>query len=97
MNRLVLEDGRCAGVETETGERFLAREAVVSTIHVKHLVDMAPADAWGEDFRYGVETFDVGVPVQRDVPRDDAPRRSSRRRTGRAARCRPGSPAGRRT
>jgi phytoene dehydrogenase-like protein len=62
VNRLVVEDGRCTGVETETDERFLAREAVVSTIHVKHLVDMAPAEAWGEDFLYGVETFDVGVP-----------------------------------
>ena len=61
VQRLVLDGGRCAGVETETGERYLAREAVVSTIHVKHLVEMAPADAWGEDFRYGVETFDVGV------------------------------------
>jgi phytoene dehydrogenase-like protein len=59
--RLVLEDGRCTGVETETGERYLAREAVVSTIHVKHLLDMAPPGAWDEDFRYGVETFDVGL------------------------------------
>ena len=42
--RLVIEDGRCAGVETEAGERFLGCEAVVSTIHVKHLLDMAPAD-----------------------------------------------------
>ena len=62
VHRLVLEEGRCTGVECETGERFLGREAVVSTIHVKHLVGMAPAEAWGEDFHYGVETFDVGVP-----------------------------------
>ena len=59
--RLVLEGGRCTGVETEAGEQFLAREAVVSTIHVKHLIDMAPPDAWDEAFRYGVETFDVGL------------------------------------
>jgi len=59
---LVLEDGRCAGVETADGERFLARSAVVSSIHVKHLVKMAPAEAWGEDFLYGVETYDVGMP-----------------------------------
>jgi len=59
--RLVLEGDRCAGVETEAGERFMARRAVVSTIHVKHLLDMAPADAWDEAFRYGVETFDVGL------------------------------------
>jgi phytoene dehydrogenase-like protein len=62
VNRLVLQGRRCAGVETETGERYLAREAVVSTIHVKHLIEMAPAEAWGEDFRYGVDTFDIGVP-----------------------------------
>ena len=62
VHRLLLEAGRCVGVESEDGERWTAREAVVSTIHVKHLVDMAPHEAWGEDFRYGVETFDIGVP-----------------------------------
>jgi phytoene dehydrogenase-like protein len=60
--RLVLEDGRCIGVETEDGSRFLGRTAVLSTIHVKHLIDMAPAEAWPEDFRYGVATYDVGIP-----------------------------------
>jgi phytoene dehydrogenase-like protein len=60
---LVLEAGRCAGVETEDGERFMAREAVLSTIHVQHLVEMAPRDAWDRDFLYGVETFDLGVPA----------------------------------
>ena len=59
--RLVIEDGRCAGVETEAGERYLGCEAVVSTIHVKHLLDMAPADTWPDAFRYGDETFDVGL------------------------------------
>lgn len=61
VSRLVLDDGRCVGVEADDGERFLARRGVVSTIHVKHLVDMAPAEAWGDDFRYGVETYDVGL------------------------------------
>ncbi len=59
--RLLLSGGRCVGVETAAGERFTASEAVVSTIHVKHLLEMAPAEAWDEGFRYGVETFDVGV------------------------------------
>ena len=59
--QLVLEGGRCTGVETEDGERYLARHAVLSTIHVKHLVDMAPADAWGDDFLFGVETWKAGV------------------------------------
>jgi phytoene dehydrogenase-like protein len=60
VSRLILEDGRCVGVETETGEQFRARKAVVSTIHVKHLVEMAPADAWGDAFLYGVETYQAG-------------------------------------
>lgn len=58
---LVLEDGRCVGVETGDGECHRARKAVLSTIHVKDLVGMAPAEAWGEDFLYGVETYDAGI------------------------------------
>lgn len=59
--RLVVENGRCTGVETADGGRYLARKAVVSTIHVKHLVEMAPRELWGEDFLYGVKTYDIGV------------------------------------
>ncbi len=62
VTRLLLEDGRCAGVETEDGTRYRAGTAVVSTIHVKHLRDMAPADSWPEEFHYGIDTYDVGVP-----------------------------------
>jgi phytoene dehydrogenase-like protein len=58
---LLLEEGHCVGVETEDGDRFVARTAVLSTIHVKHLVEMAPPEAWGEDFLYGVETWNPGV------------------------------------
>ena len=58
---LLLEDGRCVGVETADGERHLASEAVLSTIHVKDLVKMAPPEAWGEDFLYAVDTYDPGV------------------------------------
>ncbi|HEY3069315.1 MAG TPA: NAD(P)/FAD-dependent oxidoreductase [Gaiellaceae bacterium] len=58
---LVLEEGRCVGVETEEGDRYRARRAVVSTIHPKHLVEMAPGEAWTDDFRYGVETWRAGM------------------------------------
>lgn len=58
--RLMIEGGRCVGVETASGEEFRARRAVISTIHVKHLVDMAPAEAWGEAFLYGVESYKGG-------------------------------------
>ena len=61
VTELVLEGGRCTGVVTADGERWLARHAVLSTIHVKQLVEMAPAEAWGEDFLDGVESYDEGV------------------------------------
>jgi phytoene dehydrogenase-like protein len=58
---LMVEGGRCTGVETEDGERYRAAKAVLSTIHVKHLVEMAPADCWDESFLHGVETWQPGV------------------------------------
>ncbi len=62
VSELILEDGRCTGLRTEDGEEYRARHGVVSTIHVKHLIDMAPAEAWGDDFVYGVDTYHVGIP-----------------------------------
>jgi phytoene dehydrogenase-like protein len=62
VTRLLVEGGRCAGVQTADGTQYRARTAVVSTIHVKHLRDMAPAEAWPPEFHYGVDTYDVGVP-----------------------------------
>ena len=63
VSRLLVDGDRCVGVETTDGERFLAKEAVVSSIHVKHLIDMAPREVWPESFTYGVETFDTGLPM----------------------------------
>ena len=63
VSGLVIEGGRCAGVETADGERYMARRAVLSTIHVKQLVEMAPAGDWGDEFLYGVDTYDEGMSV----------------------------------
>jgi phytoene dehydrogenase-like protein len=60
VTRLLIDGGRCSGVETEQGNQYLAASAVVSSIHVKHLVDMAPEEAWGADFVYGVANYDIG-------------------------------------
>jgi phytoene dehydrogenase-like protein len=61
VTRLVLDgSGRCVGVGTADGDELRARRAVLSTIHVKQLVEMAPADAWDDDFRTGVETWRAG-------------------------------------
>ncbi len=58
---LIVQGGRCTGVETHDGEQYLARRAVLSTIHVKQLVEMAPREEWGKDFLYGTETWNPGV------------------------------------
>ncbi|HUX22419.1 MAG TPA: NAD(P)/FAD-dependent oxidoreductase [Spirochaetia bacterium] len=61
VTRLIVEGGRCTGVETAEGERFHAGRAVLSSIHIKHLIDMAPPEAWDDSFRFGVETWRPGV------------------------------------
>jgi phytoene dehydrogenase-like protein len=58
---LVLEGGRCVGVETEDGERHLASRAVVSTVHPKHLLGMAPRERWGDEWSSTVDTWREGV------------------------------------
>ena len=59
--RLLIEGGRCVGVETEDGTAYRARHAVLSTVHIKHLVEMAPKEAWGEEFLAGVGSWQAGV------------------------------------
>lgn len=60
VRRLVVEGGRCVGVECADGTVHRACQAVLSTIHIKHLVDMAPREAWGEPFVEGVASWQGG-------------------------------------
>jgi len=53
--QLIIEGGRCAGVECVDGEQYRADKGVVSTIHVKHLVNMAPRELFGDTVLDGVE------------------------------------------
>ena len=55
--RLIIESGKCTGVECLDGSAYHADKAVLSTIHIKHLVDMAPKDLWGQEFVDGVDTW----------------------------------------
>jgi phytoene dehydrogenase-like protein len=55
--RLLIEGARCVGVECVDASRFRATRAVVSTIHLKHIVDMAPRKLWGERFLESVRLF----------------------------------------
>ncbi len=59
--KLIVENGRCAGVECVDGASYRADKAVLSTIHIKHLVDMAPRELWGQDFIDGVDTWQAEV------------------------------------
>jgi phytoene dehydrogenase-like protein len=61
IRALIIENGKCVGVECADGTSYHAQKAVVSTIHIKHLVDMAPKELWGEDFLEGVETWEAGL------------------------------------
>jgi phytoene dehydrogenase-like protein len=57
VTKLIIESGRCTGVECADGSSYRAEKAVVSTIHIKQLVDMAPRELWPEDFIDGVNTW----------------------------------------
>src|SRR5437660_3267770 len=54
---VIVESGKCVGVECSDGSSYRAEKTVVSTIHIKHLVDMAPRELWGQDFLDGVDTW----------------------------------------
>ncbi len=58
---LVVEAGRCVGVETNDGDVHRAKLAVLSTIHIKHLIEMAAPELWGDEFRFGVDTWRPGI------------------------------------
>jgi len=61
IRSLVIENGKCVGVECSDGTLYRADKAVLSTIHIKQLVDMAPKELWGGDFLDGVETWEAGL------------------------------------
>ena len=48
---LIVENGRCVGVECADGSAYRADKAVLSTIHIKHLVEMAPRAGLGRRLR----------------------------------------------
>jgi phytoene dehydrogenase-like protein len=60
IKALIIENGKCTGVECGDGSSYRAEKAVLSTIHIKQLVDMAPRELWGQDFIDGVDTWKAG-------------------------------------
>jgi beta-carotene ketolase (CrtO type) len=52
---LIIEGGKCRGVECADGSQYRADKGVVSTIHVKHLIDMAPRELFGDAVLDGID------------------------------------------
>ena len=63
VSRLVLEDGRCTGVETDDGERYIARARRALDGPRQAARRDGAAEAWGEEFLYGVERTTSGCPA----------------------------------
>jgi phytoene dehydrogenase-like protein len=57
VTQLLIENNKCAGVQCGDGSSYRAEKSVVSTIHIKNLVNMAPRELWGEEFLEGVELY----------------------------------------
>lgn len=57
VTRFIIENAKCVGVRCADGSTYHADKAVLSTIHIKHLVDMAPRELWGDEFLEGVALF----------------------------------------
>lgn len=55
--RLIIENGRCTGVECVDGSHYRGQKGVVSAIHVKNLIDMAPRQLWGDALLDSVEIW----------------------------------------
>jgi phytoene dehydrogenase-like protein len=55
--QLILQNGKCVGVECADGSKYRAQKAVVSTIHVKHLLSMAPRELWGDALPASVDLW----------------------------------------
>src|ERR1700689_4722486 len=61
VTRLIIENGKCVGVECADGSSYRADKAVLSTMHVKHLIEMPPRDLFPPDFLYGVDAWEGEV------------------------------------
>ncbi|MGH9681422.1 MAG: phytoene desaturase family protein [Candidatus Acidiferrales bacterium] len=57
VTQLMIENKKCVGVNCADGSTYRAEKSVISTIHIKNLVNMAPRELWGEDFLECVELY----------------------------------------
>lgn len=58
---LIVENGRCVGVELADGTTHRASRAVVSSIHLKHIVEMGPTEGWDGAYREAADSWRPGI------------------------------------
>jgi phytoene dehydrogenase-like protein len=57
VTQLLIESKKCVGAQCADGSSYRAEKSVISTIHIKNLVNMAPRELWGDEFLEGVELY----------------------------------------
>lgn len=57
VTQLMIENNKCVGVDCMDGSSYRAEKSVISTIHVKNLVNMAPRELWGDEFLEGIDLY----------------------------------------
>jgi phytoene dehydrogenase-like protein len=57
VTQLITENSKCVGVECADGSSYRAEKGVISTIHIKNLVKMAPRELWGEEFLEALDLY----------------------------------------
>lgn len=60
VTRVLVEGGAARGVECADGTVFVADKAVISSMHIKHLVGMTPSELWPADAREAVDDLVTG-------------------------------------
>jgi phytoene dehydrogenase-like protein len=61
VTKILTENGRAVGFEIKDGRRFYAKKACVSSIHVKHLINMVDQKQVPEEFERSIKNWRVGV------------------------------------
>ncbi len=61
VGEIVVENGRAAGAITTEGERYVARRAVLSTIHIAQLEEVLPRGALPDEFLKSVREWRPGI------------------------------------
>src|SRR4029077_3962779 len=57
VTQLLIENKKCVGAQCADGSSYRAKKSVISTIHIKNLVNMAPRELWGDEFLEGMELY----------------------------------------